>query len=121
MVLLADGHQSACMINYVIVTVVLCNQRDFVPLTVSNAVHTLGLAAPLVDDLSSLGRLALLFLLELLGGLLPQQKLQCAISKKKFSECSSSNGYYECVSLKTLDEGVTRQNLPSVSSSSPES
>ena len=71
------------------------------PLTVSNAVHTLGLAAPLVDDLSPLGRLALLFLLELLGGLLPQQQLQCAISKKMFSECSISNGYYECVSLKT--------------------
>ena len=52
------------------------------PPTVSNAVHTLGLAAPLVDDLSPLGRLALLFLLELLGGLLPQQQLQCAISKK---------------------------------------
>ena len=83
MVLLADRHQSACMINYVIVTVVLYNKLDFVPLTVSNAVHALGLAAPLVDDLSPLGRLALLFLLELLGGLLPQQKLQCAISKKK--------------------------------------
>ena len=44
--------------------------------TFSQAVQALGLSAPLVNDLPALGGLALLLLLQLLRGLLAEQKLK---------------------------------------------
>ena len=47
-------------------------------LTLASVVQVLGLTATFFDDASSLGRFAFLFLLQLFGGFLTQQQLQCS-------------------------------------------